>query len=84
MPSDYQLFVKKHMHELRDSDLVNTEKFKHIAMLWKRRKEEYESESDEEHEHEHRRKPKAKPKPKRQAKSKKDIDLSELLEILQK
>lgn len=90
MPSAYQLFVKRHMLELRDSDMKNTEKFKHIALLWKKYKENQDSESDsvasEEHNYKQKKqksKSQSKTKPKRKTKSK-DVDLSELLEILGK
>ena len=87
--SAYQLFVKRHMLELRDSDMKSTEKFKHIALLWKKHKENQESESDsvasEEHDYKQKKqKPKPQAKPLKRKTKSKDVDLSQLLELLGK
>lgn len=70
MPSTYQLFVKKHMLAMRDSDMKATDKMKHIAKLWQKSKGEPSSDDEEA----------PRPKPRKTAKGKKDIDLSNLLQ----
>ena len=77
MPSTYQLFVKKHMLAMRDSDMKATDKMKHIAKLWQKSKGEPSSDDEEA----------PRPKPRKTAtgkrntaKGKKDIDLSALLQ----
>ena len=85
MPSDYQLFVKKHMLAMRDSDMKATDKMKHIAMLWQEHKHKHTSsessiEDSSEDEEPKPRKPAKKSNTKR--KTNKDIDLSELLKLL--
>ena len=70
MPSTYQLFVKKHMLAMRDSDMKATDKMKHIAKLWQKSKGEPSSDDEEA----------PRPKPRKTAKGKKDIDLSKLLQ----
>jgi len=90
MPSAYQLFVKKHMLAMSDSDMKATDKMKHIAKLWHKTKDTHnhsieDSSEDSSSEDEAPRKPR-KPVKKSNTKRKtnKDVDLSELLELLRK
>lgn len=46
-PSPYNLFMKEEMAKLKDNkDMSSTEKFKHIAELWNKKKEEENPEED--------------------------------------
>ena len=80
MLTAYQLFVKKHMLAMRDNNMKATDKMKHIAKLWNQSKTNSSESLSEEEELER------KPRKLKTAttKTKKDIDLSQLLELLRK
>ena len=82
MPSEYQNFVKKQMASMQDSNMKATDKMKHIAKLWQKTKTDYSEDSSEDEEVE--RQPRKLKTATGKRKTKKDIDLSQLLELLSK